>query len=139
MKNIFDNAYFGKQYKTRDGRKMIYLMPCPEGEMHKLLDEDINIEHFHKNGQYAELYPLPCDIISEWTINKERQVVCWNNLSEEEKSNVMLDIVSSRKPIDEEELDGMAWCKAIEEYIDDYREPYAEGFKAGFKAREAMV
>ena len=24
MKNIFENAYFGKPYKTRDGRKAIY-------------------------------------------------------------------------------------------------------------------
>lgn len=38
-----------------------------------------------------------------------------------------------KNTINEEELDGMAWCKAREEYIDDYREPYAEGFKAGCK------
>ena len=25
MKNIFENAYFGKPYKTRDGRKAILL------------------------------------------------------------------------------------------------------------------
>lgn len=43
------------------------------------------------------------------------------------------DIEKSIGSINEDELDGMAWCKAREEYIDDYREPYAEGFKAGCK------
>lgn len=66
MSNIFKNAYFGKAYKTREGKKRIYIAPCEGGEMHKLLDTYHNIEYLHKNGQYAERYPLPCDVVSEW-------------------------------------------------------------------------
>lgn len=113
MNNIFENAYFGKAYKTRDGRKMIYLIPCPGGEMHKLLDEDINIEHLHKNGQYAKLYPLPCDIVSEW-----------------------------QEPVDEEELNKLAlkeyaeWALPLkeDEYIlDEHTKMQIEAFKVGYR------
>lgn len=73
-KNIFENAKFGDKFRTRDGRMMLYLRQMPDNsDFHEVLDSDINIEHFHSNGQYSENYPFPCDIVSEWqeSINEE--------------------------------------------------------------------
>lgn len=39
MKNIFDNAYFGKTYKTIDGRKAIYFCHTERNKWHELIVE----------------------------------------------------------------------------------------------------
>lgn len=61
MENIFENAYFGKPYKTRSGRKAIYIyygtdVIAPFIERHHLIYEGLNsIEP----SNYEE-------IVSEW-------------------------------------------------------------------------
>lgn len=72
---------------------------------------------------------------------EERQVVCWNNLSEDEKSHIMLDIVSTRKPIDEDKLDEMAtnWNinQSLHPHMVDEEQYYArdviDAFKMGYR------
>ena len=74
MKNIFENAYFGKAYKTRDGRKALFME-------HNLYDEYVLVVQDHK-GYYCEIIKGetgryfeedPTDIVSEWQeeINEE--------------------------------------------------------------------
>lgn len=120
MNNIFENAYFGKVYKTRDGRKAIYKATSfiknyetdTLVQFHKLMvdggDEDGNdIIAFMNNGKRG----TKCqgiDIISEW-----------------------------QEPIEEEKLDKLAieYGKTI--YLEEACcgwEDGAEAFKAGYRA-----
>lgn len=64
--NIFENAYFGKAYKTRDGRKAVYLK-CSE-EIHRLILEDSSIIWSKNDGKtYNGILESSCyDIVSEW-------------------------------------------------------------------------
>ena len=66
-KNLFNNAFFGKAYKTRDGRNAIFLRTfvsngynyyVSTGELEYSVKEDGKVD---KN-----LYPHAEDIISEW-------------------------------------------------------------------------
>lgn len=76
--NIFKNAYFGKPYKTRDGRKALYwryvnrngefihhlILPNKSGKPMSKKDEIIaNKEGKNLNTSYTE---LSTDIVSEW-------------------------------------------------------------------------
>lgn len=88
MNNIFENAYFGKAYKTRSGKKAILLQP----KTYHVILEDLTEYSVMKDGLAYDDMTTSYDIVSEW-----------------------------QEEIDEEELDGIAWCKAREEYIDDYR------------------
>lgn len=70
MMNIFENAFFGKAYKTRDGRKALYW--CHDGICHRLITSDngpfqpwcddngLNIGRNRVKGN------SPFDIVSEW-------------------------------------------------------------------------
>ena len=66
MDNIFKNAYFGKAYKTRDGRKAIYLQLSFNKHLHfVVVEKEIIAECYtdcgsERNGE-DEL-----DIVSEW-------------------------------------------------------------------------
>ena len=69
MKNIFENAYFGKAYKTRSGQKAIYLFSSGGGAY-------CITEEFKNTIRYFRLDGIPYDfefskyrgedIISEW-------------------------------------------------------------------------
>ena len=69
MKNIFENAYFGKAYKTRSGQKAIYLFSSGCGAY-------CITEEFKNTIRYFNLDGIPYDfefskyrgedIISEW-------------------------------------------------------------------------
>lgn len=65
--NIFKNTYFGKPYKTRDGRKAIYHMF--HGAFHELILPDgillCNNDGTSRHGETNR------DIASEWTISEE--------------------------------------------------------------------
>lgn len=67
-KDIFKNAYFGKLYKTRDGRKAIYIGG------HRCVIENNNncFFSFRSNGMH-EGYATGTDIVSDWQeeINEE--------------------------------------------------------------------
>ena len=76
MNNIFKNAYFGKPYKTRDGRKAIYNFHSSGGFHDIIIDGEGISYHFedHTNGiinlpinqQPNVDYRSPIDIVSEW-------------------------------------------------------------------------
>lgn len=77
MKNIFENAYFGKAYRTRDGRKVIYNYHSSEGYHDIIIDGEGMSYHFtdHTNGilnlptpeecKNDVDYSSPIDIVSE--------------------------------------------------------------------------
>lgn len=105
MNNIFENAKFGDKFLTRDGRMMLYLRKMPDNnDFHEVLDSDINIEHFHSNGQYCKEYPLPCDIIYEW-----------------------------QEPIDEEELNKKAILDIAKLVLKDEEIVATKLWKAGYR------
>lgn len=70
MNNIFENAYFGKSYKTRDGRKARY---CgKQASMFELELDGIIIDYF-SDGSFYTAGESPLDIVSKWQeeINEE--------------------------------------------------------------------
>lgn len=74
MNNIFKNAYFGKPYKTRDGRKAVY-SHCIDNKIylmypHYYINNDstyVNYEYVDKKGySYDNQHLSDDDIVSEW-------------------------------------------------------------------------
>lgn len=66
--NIFKNSYFGKPYRTRDGRKALYLQSGFDNKhLHFLvIDKELIADCYtdsgnERDGQYES------DIVSEWT------------------------------------------------------------------------
>lgn len=90
MKNIFENAYFGKVYKTRDGKKAIfshteyseednetfaYLMIENKGVVSNCSESELNCLLVSLDGTWhAKKYESEDDIVSEWKepIDKEK-------------------------------------------------------------------
>lgn len=74
-KNIFENAYFGKAYKTRDGRKARFVinMGGNYGHPYRLVIE--GSDHFFNYDRYGRMANAErdSDIVSEWQeeINEE--------------------------------------------------------------------
>lgn len=93
MENMFENAYFGRSYKTRDGRKTIYL---GESEYFELAVSDGDDYYYTLNynfkGEPIEHLSSNDDIVSEW-----------------------------QEEIDEEELDELA-INLIYEILDDFQD-----------------
>lgn len=52
MKNIFENAYFGKAYKTRDDKKVLYHLYDEQHKVHFLFEEG---NSFHYPVKKAEI------------------------------------------------------------------------------------
>lgn len=113
MENIFKNAYFGKAYKTKEGKKALYIGVDDYSPIHLLFVDDwFNIYDYNNEGFALDDDSTPMsecnlNIVSEW--------------SEE---------------INEEELDKLA-----NEYVCNYGcERYDDGveaYKAGYrKAKE---
>lgn len=67
MNNIFENAYFGKAYKTRDGKKAIYLRMFIYNGYNYLFSTG-NLEFFvnDKGKVDKSIYPFGEDIVSKW-------------------------------------------------------------------------
>ena len=79
MYNIFENAYFGKCYKTRDGRKAIYItheddrydiaLEGSSGTFSYLLRDGILVSYANFDTIYDLRYidtMIGSDIVSEW-------------------------------------------------------------------------
>jgi len=65
--NIFENASFGKQYKTRDGRKAIYLRRKDETNYYILLvPDDFDFIRIIVDQKGKHFYKKYFDIVSEW-------------------------------------------------------------------------
>ncbi len=65
-KNIFENAYFGKSYKTRDGKKAIYINNLSDYTYHHqlaLCNGDIEVYDNFGTRSYGG---NGLDIVSEW-------------------------------------------------------------------------
>lgn len=115
MKNIFENAYFGKAYKTRDGRKALYQQKDIDKPGSYVWIDDIDgIFYIGVDGFYLDN-------------NKESK---WDIVSEWEED------------IDEEELDRLAYKKLLEEIKiakqseslgQCYGVDFVSGFKVGYK------
>lgn len=118
---LFENAYFGKPYKTRDGRKALYL-----DSFYRLTGEKnvLALEHMEDNL----LYVFPDGIYEPKDAINGR------------KENP-IDIVSEwQEPINEEELNELAYISFPKLYIPisgegivDTNEDYREAFKAGYR------
>ena len=81
MKNIFENAYFGKVYKTRDGRKAVLITYNQRNKQSPYVcaiscyfDESIKsvCHNFYPNGQLHDNLETVNDIVSEW----QEPIVC---------------------------------------------------------------
>ena len=60
--NIFENSYFGKPYKTRDGRKALYLY-----DYKCWIENDKDYTEYYPDGKWFQANIEHClDIISEW-------------------------------------------------------------------------
>ena len=55
MDNIFENAYFGKPYKTRDGRKAVYIKCSKNSNIHYLIIENdfMSKRAYFEDGHHA--------------------------------------------------------------------------------------
>lgn len=74
--NIFENAYFGKPYKTRDGRKALYIGEISRDitdNPHRLVLSVIEDIFVMDDGRLSYLKEYSYDIVSEWqeSINEE--------------------------------------------------------------------
>lgn len=80
MTNIFENAYFGKAYKTRDGRKAIYtIASCGS---HWLVIQDTSFTwEYNDNGKLVSDIGNIMDIVSEWQEEIDEEKL--NRLAEE--------------------------------------------------------
>lgn len=112
MKNIFENAYFGKAYKTRDGRKAIFSRK--DGDTFDLETED-SYNPVRSDGSFLytkEGYESSSDIVSEWQ----------EEINEEELNELAKEYVDNSRPL----LDGDAiscfkagYRKALEKYLNN--------------------
>lgn len=105
-KNIFENAYFGKAYKTEDGRKAIYVKakysPCDD-RIYLILEGDKFVTEYRPNG--SGIYVVCQDIISEW-----------QNSFDEDKMNIVLNEADKLRETAEgrKETGGWYWRKWAE-------------------------
>lgn len=65
MKNIFENAYFGKAYKTKDGRKAIFFTKATCDGV-TLLTDKYGLDHYHNDGTIFHCTNENDNIVSEW-------------------------------------------------------------------------
>lgn len=139
MKNIFENAYFGKMYKTRNNGIAFYCRV--EGQKHCLMvnDKENDFILCMENGHIFDIDKLDKPIVGGKHNGKTAiELYGWNR---EELSNFRLDVVSEwQEEIDEKELDKIAenerlWYrydnKNCSNTIDD--NVYIEAFKAGYR------
>lgn len=66
MSNIFENAYFGKSYKTRDQRKSLFLALSKNKYIYYIIDGLMNITISDLNGRVNPEFETDLDIVSEW-------------------------------------------------------------------------
>lgn len=113
MKNIFENAYFGKAYKTRDGRKAIFV-------------EMINNSSFFE--KYTKVYSCIHESGQRLFYTQEGNDVTRNCIDKDSLYN----IVSEWEEVNEEELDKLAYDEAQLYSVVKSRE-WQDGFKTGYR------
>lgn len=102
MNNIFENAYFGKPYKTRNGRRAIYDKEriFVKG-WHWVLIEDEGMYQLNDNGLLQENEETRFDIVSEWQEVSEEELdkLAEDFLSEGYENNCNPDFMECCKNI----------------------------------------
>lgn len=121
MDNIFENAYFGKAYKTRDGGKALF--QYKDSCQAHLFTETENIDVYLDGTIDYRFFDPSYDIVSEWQetslsldnliLQIQVLVTAWNfaDIYKTGYKNVedyVKDKLNYPKQIDEEELDKMA-------------------------------
>lgn len=83
MKNIFENPYFGKAYKTRNGDKAILI----QLKSHRFVLEDLTEYFVHEDGHvYDDTHEDDYDIIGEWKEEVDEEKKKKNLISLQEKN-----------------------------------------------------
>lgn len=100
MENIFENAYFGKAYKTRDGRKAIYIKhsQCDDGMVCVIYEGIVGICMIMMDGHYwaTPNVETDYDIVSEWQ----------DEINEEELNNILDEAENMRISAEGRKLTG---------------------------------
>lgn len=130
MNNLFKDAYFGKMYMTRDGRKAIYFFQNGTSKWHDLIVEGERISLPYQDsglavGKHLKNPEWPEDIVSEWeeSINEEDLDKLANNYRCE----------SFTTPVtDGENIDTYIESMNVSEYINLCEISFKDGFKAGY-------
>lgn len=122
MNNIFENAYFGKLYKTRDGRKVVFLRTfvC-NGYKHYVSTGELEYSVREDGKVDKNLYPYEEDIVSEWQ----------EEINEEELGELALEEADNYATECTLEDDGSV--TEIRYHSKDEENAYAQGFKAGYR------
>lgn len=123
--NKFNSAKFGKAYMTRDGHKALYI--TKESDIHKLCIENGDVSYYNADGTYN----------------------CFNELVDSDmlKQYSDYDIVAEwYEPIDEKELNILAWKNNPYEFLGYYETQdadklhlvFSEGFKKGYLKAKSL-
>ena len=67
-KNVFKNATFGKLYKTREGRKAVFLKYLDKGCL-LLIKRDFGFAPINVSDKGKHYFDKAWDIVSEWEEN----------------------------------------------------------------------
>lgn len=88
MKKIFENAYFGKPYKTRNERKAIYLWANKKDGHSLIVEDEKKPHHYNDEGKWYSLdNENQLDIISEWKVKINEEDL--NKLAYDDIFNVL--------------------------------------------------
>lgn len=159
MENVFQNAYFGKVYKTRNGAKALYITKTTssifEYYPHLLALEDTEeLVEYTNDGRFMYGEQSKNDIISEGeeeiTLSLDNLILriqvlvtAWNfggidKTGYKDVVDYVKDKLNYTMQIDEKKLNKMAIIEMeIDEdapYYQCEEDIYCAGFKAGFKA-----
>lgn len=111
MKNIFENAYFGKPYRTRDGKKAIYIGENSDNLYFCIVDNSKVIRNYLNTGEETMFEHMPMDspynIIEEWQ----------EEISEDEYENKIKSLIDSCMYWEAYE-DAELFAKAFKELFD---------------------
>lgn len=132
MNNIFENAQFGDKFRTRDGRKFVYLGKIKSLFSHEcayqgLVEDDDLMTYYNEEGK-----SLYCEYDNSVM---SASAVEFGQVNSEEDSND--DIIGKwQEPINEKELDELADSEVYSKYTRDepiYFEDLLIVFKRAFR------
>lgn len=120
MENIFENALFGKMYRTRDGRKAIYVGFNPLTNYVMLVIDAFEPSFFDSIAYY------PDGAIAMGEMNNSKDIVSeWEDPINEDK----LSELANKKLLEEIKI-----AKQSESLGQCYGVDFVSGFKNGYKA-----
>lgn len=91
MNNIFNNAYFGKAYKTRDGRKALYIS-CGVFEHYLAIKGCIDTETYDQFGT-SRFEDEDWNIISEYKGTAHEQADAFDDYWKANKMDARLNVL----------------------------------------------